>query len=188
MKKVILFVLALIISCLTIHSSLTTKIYLHELEGNKQPLSYSELRDSLLLEDLNKNKIGTVASDFPFITREGKQFTLHSISSESDILLIFYEPDCSTCTEVLDRIIEDKIINDRIKEGSLIVMAINSGGNKEIWQQHSYKLPESWIVGYEDGTIDYDEVYIFFTSPTIYLLDKNKSVIAKDLTFPDDFK
>lgn len=165
-------------------------VFLEEMVANPFPNenAATTIRAQMMLEDLNKNKRGTIASDFTFTTREGKNMNLHSLPSDKDVLLIFYDPECNVCQQELNEIANDTRINEKIKAGTLMVAAINSGGDEELWHHHSTILPESWVVGYEDGKIDYDEMYVFFTSPAIYLLDKNKTVIAKDIVYPKDFK
>lgn len=44
------------------------------------------------------------------------------------------------------------------------------------------ELPTDWIVGYEPGEIDRQELYVLRATPTILLLDgTNKKVLIKDM-------
>ena len=140
----------------------------------------NKLRISFLLENARKNRPGTKASDFSFITREGKNISLHSLPSENDILLMFYDPDCDSCQDHISRMKTNEALAKLIENGSLTIVAIYSGENREAWIKSAGDLPKEWIVGYEPGSLEDNELYYFRASPTFYLLNKEKQVINKD--------
>ena len=129
-----------------------------------------------------KNRVGTPAADFNFVTPDGSQQSLHGLETDTDLLLIFYEPDCNNCKETISRLANSKKLNDEIANLQIKVLAIYSGDNKKLWQASLDSIPSSWTVGYEQGEIDRLDSYVFPTSPTIYLLDREKRVLAKDLS------
>lgn len=140
----------------------------------------NKTRISFLLENARKNRPGTRAADFSFITREGKKTSLHSLPSENDILLMFYDPDCDSCHDRISRMKKSEVLAELIDNGSLIVVAVYSGENREAWKNNAGDLPKNWIVGYEPGSLEDKELYYFRASPTFYLLNKDKQVINKD--------
>ena len=123
-----------------------------------------------------KNGVGSMASDFHFITREGNESSLHSITPDKDILLIFYDPDCDDCHAAID-----SISNANLME-KYEILAIDSEEDRQRWEQTASSLPEGWTVGFATDPIQEDETYYILSMPTIYLLDKNKTVLLKDTT------
>lgn len=138
------------------------------------------LRPKRHLEEINKNRPGTLASDFNFTLRNGETFSLQSLPSEGYILTVFYDPDCYNCRKVMRMLASDTLLNDMIDEGKLTVLAVYSGEEKELWEKTATELPEQWIEGYEPGTIEDDDLYVLPSTPTLYLLDKDKIVLLKN--------
>lgn len=138
-------------------------------------------RYSYLLECAQKNRPGMVAADFSFIDRKGNKSSLHSFNSQGDILLIFYDPDCESCKTIIKELSDNQRIKEEIRAKRLSVLAIYSGEDKSLWQSTADKLPQEWAVGYEPGQIDEKELYDFRAFPTLYILDKNKRVVKKDI-------
>lgn len=126
------------------------------------------------------NRQGVKAADICFITREGEKKRLYEMSNDRDVLLIFYNPDCDQCKEILPKIEKDKGIKKRIDAGELTVLAIYPGEEKEKWKEMAKDMPEEWIVGIDDGKIINEDTYILRAMPSIYLLDKDKVVRVKD--------
>ncbi|MDE5976702.1 MAG: thioredoxin family protein [Muribaculaceae bacterium] len=135
-----------------------------------------KLREEFRLQMEKKNRVGTKAADFKFETREGEDTSLHAISSERDIILIFYNPDCDNCHAAIDSI---SALN---KDGRFQVVAIDSEEDRDEWNQTASGLPDGWTVGFATDPIQEDETYYIFNMPTIYLLDKDKTVLLKDTT------
>lgn len=150
--------------------------------------SQSELIDRPLrdrykfrLDIAQKNRPGSKAANFKFVTREGEKKSLYNIKAQNRVLLIFYDPDCQSCKETIDFLATDDNLNSLIKNGELTLLAIYSGEDKELWDSTKDELPSCWIVGYEPGDIDEKDLYFFRSFPSLYLLDGNKKVLRKDL-------
>lgn len=126
------------------------------------------------------NRPGTPATDFSFLTRDGAVMTLGQIGTDRDILLIFYDPDCDHCTEVLEALANDEANSEILYKTR--VVAVYSGDDMELWQQQSELLPQEWIVGYEDGTMQDNGMYVIRSLPALYLLAPDGTVILKDAT------
>lgn len=122
-----------------------------------------------------KNSRGTRAADFRFVTRDGRESRLSDFCREhSLILLMFYDPDCESCSDVIAR-----LSRGMVPEGAS-VLAIDAEGDRERWDTTRDTMPADWIVGYAlDGIID-DELYVLPAMPVIYILDSSATVLAKD--------
>lgn len=138
-------------------------------------------RYSFFLSMALKNRKGSMASDFNFKMRDGQENSLYGVDSHCDILLIFYDPDCLNCQQTIKAINENEKLQERVKNQNLEIIAIYSGDDKDLWDITARELPEEWIVGYESGQIEEEDIYFFQNLPSVYLLDRNKTVIKKDL-------
>lgn len=142
-----------------------------------------KVRLDFLLENAYKNRPGMKAADFRYITRQGSVATLLNTPSKGNILLMFYDPDCENCKAVIENMKANDILREMIAKGEITVLAIYSGSEKAIWQKQAGELPKEWVVGYEPGVIDEDELYYWRATPTFYLLSPDKDVILKDPPF-----
>lgn len=138
---------------------------------------YGTLRLRRQLEAARKNRPGMIAADFAYTTRDGINGTLHKTTTEGDMLLIFYDPDCDHCKEVMGNLQADKALSNAIASGKLKVLAIYSGDDQNLWKRTATSLPDNWTVGYESGVLQENGLYVLRTMPTLYLLDRNKKVI-----------
>ena len=157
------------------------KPFLEVMVENPFPDETSSLRAAFQLEEVRKNNPGDIAPDFSFETREGLTKNLYDIKASERIMLIFYDPECDHCEDVMDRISNNPEINEDINKGLLTILAVSSGNDRQKWQQKSSYLPSNWIVGYENGDLEDDGRYILRASPTIFLLDANKTILIKDM-------
>lgn len=140
-----------------------------------------KIRPRAHLDAALKNRPGTLAADFAFTDRDGRDMTLYAIDAPGDILLIFYDPDCDHCRETMDRLQADTDIAAKIAAHSLTVVAIYSGDEHDLWYQRAQTIPANWIVGYDDGTLQEDGRYVIRNLPTLYRLSSDKKVIEKEI-------
>ena len=107
---------------------------------------------------LRKITIGRIAPTFTYIDDEGKQIDLSEIDSKNTVLF-FYKPDCQKC-------IRDKRILGEIKkrQEDLEILYINIS-------EDNYSNVNQNIVN----------KYDVMTTPTIYVLDEDKRIIAKNI-------
>lgn len=131
-------------------------------------------------EALNKNRPGMTAADFSYTTPDGTRHTLHTTPTPTPLLLLFYDPDCDHCKEVMLELQSNQSLSSAIASGKLHVLAIYSGDDHDLWKRTASSLPKTWSVGYDAGTLQENGSYVIRTLPTLYLLDTNKQVILKE--------
>lgn len=158
--------------------------YLQYAADSARADDYIRMRVDFLLERVLKNRPGTKAADFQYITRDNKKRNLWSVQAE-ELLLIFYDPECQHCMEIISQIIHDNDISDRLNDGKLKILAIYTEGNESVWEANKNRLPANWIVGKDISGIIENELYDLKAMPTLYLLDKDKRVLTKDLDIRD---
>jgi thiol-disulfide isomerase/thioredoxin len=124
------------------------------------------------------NPVGTLATSLKLQTPEGRLTDLYSIEASKTILL-FFNPGCEACHEVTERLFA---IYQQYKGKGIQVFAIYTDRNKEEWQNYISTKGLDWINVYDPtGTEGIEHKYDIFAIPMIYILDKDKKVIAKDV-------
>ena len=126
-----------------------------------------------------KNRVGSVATDFVYIDKDGKSGSLHTLKAE-ETLLIFYDPDCDNCAEIIEKLKYDRVLNNKIMSGKLRVLAVYAEDNVDLWKKELPKMPINWTVCRSVSKIKPLGLYILRAMPAIYLLDKDKKVIKKE--------
>jgi len=132
-----------------------------------------------LIANLEKNRVGTLATDFRYISREGGNTTLYETPCNL-LLLYFYDPDCDDCRETTALLANSPLIvgNPRLK-----VLAIFPDDDTKRWRSHSSTFPATWIDAYSpSGEISARQLYFLRATPTLFLLDSSKRILLKDPT------
>ncbi len=137
-----------------------------------------KMRATYRIEIASKNRPGTTVSDFRFDTRSGESLTLLGLETSKPIVLLFYDPDCDHCVQTIARLQQTDI------PANAEIVAIYAEDDRDRWEETNSLLPEDWTVGFAVDPIQDEETYIFLTSPTLYLLDPQKTILLKDTTLP----
>lgn len=151
--------------------------------GNANIDASLKARPEWLLGVARKNRPGSRAADFGFTTRNGVRNTLHRwvAASMTQTLLVFYDPDCEGCKEIIGDLSTSERLASMITSGELRVLAVYPDDDRELWERTCGTLPDTWEVAIDNGTINRDELYVFPAMPVLYLLDSDATVVAKDL-------
>ena len=155
-------------------------LFLEKLVDSPLAGDYGAIRYRYQLEDARKNRPGTIASDFAYLTREGRSYMLRSTPVEGALLVIFYDPECDHCTDILTSLHDDVSVTAAVADGRLTVLALYAGEERKLWEQTCRSMPEEWRVGYVTSDIIGQRRYILRAMPTLYLMDADKRVVLKD--------
>lgn len=126
------------------------------------------------------NLIGLKAANMPLKKFDGTNFYLYDIKS-SCTLLYFYEPSCGHCKEVTPKLYDS--IYQKYKSKGFEVVAVYLMTDKKEWEDfiNQHKLYD-WINAWDPTRQSYYWHYFdTSTTPGVYLLDKEKKIIAKKL-------
>jgi thiol-disulfide isomerase/thioredoxin len=142
---------------------------------------------------LMSNIMGNPAPDIELPDSSGKNISLYTQKSPFT-LVCFWDPTCGHCKEILPQL--DSMYQARWKAYGLKIFAVakETDGTKKDWtsfvNDHSLK---EWTNVYcskadEKARIDagipgYSQLYDVQTFPTLYLLDKDKRIVAKKLSW-----
>lgn len=131
-------------------------------------------------EMCSRNPIGSVATDFPFTDIRGKVHTLHGIKAEYT-LLIFGNPDCNACRELMENMQSIPQVSSAIAQGRLKVVDVFIDPEIEEWKARAADFPKDWICGYDHRlAISEQRIYSVRGIPSLYLLDRDKKILLKD--------
>ena len=134
------------------------------------------------LEQALKNRRGMKAADFSYVTPRGKVGRMSRVKADYT-LLFFYDPDCENCREYEQILSEMPAFVEMQKKGLLRVLAVYLDEDGDAWLLNSSKMPRDWIVAWnKQGDIRNKTLYEILATPTMYLLDKQKKVLLKDVS------
>jgi peroxiredoxin len=141
---------------------------------------------------LMSNLIGEQAANLEMVDSSGKSMPLYDVNAPYTIVC-FWDPTCSHCRQEVPEM--DSMYHAKWqKEGVKIYGVLTDTKEQSKWKEfmNKYNL-ESWINVYqtdqqkkieEDAKKpSYKQLYDVTQTPTLYLLDKDKRIIAKKLTW-----
>lgn len=142
-------------------------------EAEKERLRYMSV-------SVNRNAPGTLASDFEYVTAKGETTTLHQTAKDVPLLLFFYDPSCGQCQDMLFNLRYNSILNLRLREGSIKMLAVYTEDDNELWKTKQEDMPSLWTACTDNGIIKERDLYDLRTMPVLYLLDAEKRVVLKN--------
>jgi len=153
-------------------------------------MGISEDAKKRILGKVNTLKDVLVNKTFPALPisdAAGKKINLHTIDANYTVLF-FYAATCGHCKEASPVL---KSFYDKNKADGVKVIAIDTEHNPDEWKSFvkNYHL-EELINGFDPlNQVDFNKRYDVVTTPTIYVLDKNKKIIARKMPVEqlDDF-
>ncbi|MBN4081490.1 redoxin domain-containing protein [bacterium AH-315-C07] len=122
--------------------------------------------------------IGKIAPNIVTKSREGKYIPLHSLNSRFT-LICFWDPDCGHCKKEMPKV---KTLYDEYKPKGLVVYAVCTEVEEEKWIKYSDKHEYDWLnMADFEFRSPFRELYDIRSTPKLFLLDRNKKIIAKKL-------
>ena len=127
-----------------------------------------------------QNRIGRPANDFTLTLSNGTHHTLYDIKADYTILL-FNNPGCEMCREIIDGIAESELINYLRTVLKIEIVALYPDEDITAWRDYLPTMPKGWICAYDkELCLTSERLYDLKAIPALYLLDKEKRVIIKD--------
>jgi hypothetical protein len=131
-----------------------------------------------------KNRLGTKALNFTYTIQSGKQGTLYGLSAEY-ILVYINNPGCHACGEITESLKQSQPVQYMLSAKRMTILCIYPDEDLGEWKEHQGDFPPSWINGYDKGAVIREkDLYDLKAIPSLYLLNKNKTVLLKDATLP----
>lgn len=153
-------------------------IFLKETLASPYLKEGEKFRYRFQLENIMKNMPGDKATDFSYLDKKGNQLKMSDLKADY-LVLFFYNPDCERCRDAKRHLSQEAVL----KKTSVRVLAVYPGSQTKEWLAQPSDLPAGWIDGCSpDGAINNRLLYFIRTTPSVYLLDKHKRVILKDIS------
>lgn len=136
-------------------------------------------------EDLQKqvdlirpNLIGKKAQNLVMDSYKGIFVSLYDVEKEFTILY-FWEPDCGHCQEATPKL---KEYYAKAKNEGVEIFAVCTQSDKAKWGKYIQDNKLTWINGWDpQRSSHFDYYYNVQSTPGIYILDRNKIIVAKKL-------
>ncbi|MEO6314902.1 MAG: DUF5106 domain-containing protein [Chitinophagaceae bacterium] len=140
---------------------------------------------------LMANLIGAPAQNLELVDMLEKPRPLYDITAPY-VVICFWDATCSHCKEVVPKV--DSIYQHKWKQLGVVVYGVMVDGGKEAWTNYIrdnnlkdwvnvYETTAQRDAGYAAGKPNYRQLYDVYQTPILYLLDKDKRIIAKKLTY-----
>jgi len=134
------------------------------------------------VERMRPNLIGKKAENLVMDSYKGIFVSLYDIEKEFTVLY-FWEPDCGHCKEATPKL---KAFYDKAKTQGIEVFSVCTTSDKAKWEKYIEDNNLDWINGWDpERRTNYGFYYNIESTPTIYILDKDKTIIAKKLGVDD---
>lgn len=140
---------------------------------------------------LMANLIGESAADLQMLNVADKPISLYDINADYTVM-IFWDPTCGHCKEELPKI--DSIYRATWKAKGVKIFAVLTDKTQTEWRNYIQKNDlGDWVNVYETKAMSdkisaerkpsFRQLYDVTMTPTLFLLDKDKRIIAKKLTW-----
>ncbi len=148
---------------------------------NKADWVSREFKDDLhkQIELIRPNLIGKKAQNLVMDSYKGIFVSLYDVEKEFTILY-FWEPDCGHCKEATPKL---KAFYEKAKNDNIEVFAVCTTAEKEKWSKYIEENQLTWINGWDPNRSSHFDYYFNVQStPMVYILDRDKKIIAKKLS------
>ncbi|MEO6232254.1 MAG: redoxin domain-containing protein [Ferruginibacter sp.] len=144
---------------------------------------------------LMANLIGLKAANLEMVDSTGKPYPLYDVKADYTVV-VFWDPTCGHCKEELPRL--DSIYEASWKKHGVKIYAVLSADSKENlkteWTKYTKEHNlQDWVNVYQTKEAEeaviaaqkagYRQLYDVTLTPTLYLLDNEKRIIGKKLTW-----
>jgi thiol-disulfide isomerase/thioredoxin len=134
------------------------------------------------VDRIRPNLIGKKAPELLMNSFAGQYVSLYDVEADFTILY-FWEPDCGHC-KVATPLLRD-FYNDN-KDKGIQVFAVCTQQDREKWEKYIVDNGLTWINGWDPQRLSrFDLFYNVESTPMIYILDRDKRIIAKRLAVED---
>ena len=140
-------------------------------------------------EDLKKqvdlirpNLIGKKAQNLIMDSYKGIFVSLYDVEKDFTILY-FWEPDCGHCKEATPKL---KAYYDKAKNEGVEIFSVCTTSDRDKWEKYISENKLTWINGWDpERRTNFSYYYNVQSTPMVYILDRNKTIIAKKIGVED---
>jgi thiol-disulfide isomerase/thioredoxin len=166
------------------HDAVMVKIADDIYLSGKAPWVSKQFKDDLKkqVELLRNNLIGMKAQNLVMDSYKGIFVSLYDIEKDFTILY-FWEPNCGHCKEATPKL---KKYYEKAKNEGVEVFAVCTSNERDVWSKYIEENGLTWINGWDpERKTFFDYYYNVQSTPMVYILDRNKKIIAKNISVED---
>lgn len=136
------------------------------------------------VEKITPTRLGSIAFNLTRMqSADDRYYNLHDLKDDFTVL-IFWEPSCGHCKKEVPKLITE--YRDTLKDLGVKVFAIYTQYDKKEWIDfiNEKEIKEDGWINVWDGPYPHSkfrDYYDIYSTPVIYVLDKNKKIIGKRL-------
>ncbi|MCM1483353.1 MAG: DUF5106 domain-containing protein [Muribaculaceae bacterium] len=138
------------------------------------------IRSRELAAELSKNMPGCTITDIDIELSDGSTTTLSAMFGRP-ILLLLYDPDCSSCHTAMAALGPDKELSAAIEAGRVTVVAVAVDTDRETWTYAKDTLPSGWVSALDLSGVNENELYYLPQMPGLYLIDADAIVTERNI-------
>lgn len=149
--------------------------YLFENHYNKLP---EAVQDNVYKKEklaLLAAEVGRIAPDFSW-EEKGKKFKLSTLNDAESYVLVFWSTSCSHCLREIPQL--HTYMKDK---KDMKVIAFSLENDAFVWQNYAKTNLYGWhnVLGLKKWKNETARTYQVYSTPSYFILDKNKKIIAK---------
>jgi len=124
--------------------------------------------------------IGEMAPNLIMVDTLGNFDALNNYFSKDYTIILFWDSDCQTCQKEIKEL---KILYHSNKY-DIEVFAVGTIADLKAWKHYIREHNLDWVNvnGTKSMSPDYHDLYNIYSTPTIFVLDKNKKIIGKKIS------
>lgn len=158
--------------------------YIFKNHFNKLPVALQDLEFKKMIKDLFKTTIGEAAPNIKWDVY-GKPFSLASLKKSEYYVILFWGSTCTHCLKEVPKFNEFLTTHKNIKA---LAIGIEDEKSKVGWKEETFELAHmTHILGLSETSNKWDNIYVrdygITGTPSYFVLDSNKKIIAKPYDF-----
>ncbi|MFQ3180448.1 MAG: thiol-disulfide isomerase/thioredoxin [Polaribacter sp.] len=155
--------------------------YLFENKYNKLPEALQNQKFKVEKTALFATEIGRIAPDFSW-KENGKTLKLSTLNDAEKYVLVFWSTSCSHCMREIPQL---RTYLKNKKNIKVIAFALED--DAFVWENYSKSNLFGWhnVLGLNKWQNETAKTYQIFSTPSYFVLDKNKKIIAKPVEIED---
>ncbi len=161
--------------------------YLFNNYYNKLPKELQDMEFKLMINDFFKTTIGQPAPDISWDVY-GKKYDLYKLPENKYYLIVFWSSTCSHCMKEIPKL--NAFLKDK-KDITTVAVGLENDESKAEWKELTFDFDniKHHVLGLGKWQNKYSRDYGITGTPSYFILDKNKKIIAKpyDLEALKDF-
>ncbi len=160
------------------------KVFVHMIENYylKEAADWiSEDRIEMLkqrIEEMKPLLSGSKAPNIRIQGPDGENVELHDIEADY-LVLYFWDSECAFCKQAIPELVA---AHKNLKAKGVEIFAVNIETDTDRWLRAITDYPDDWIHGHDIANeSDFRDTYSIYAIPLIFILDREKKILAKDI-------